>query len=355
MPSNVVFHQPREFKARVRESSRVRSNLKDRLKAISLNNRGVTLLERRQYHAATDHLFEALQMCHKAILGEEEVVVAAADHDDHHSSSCCESTSGTKKNRSSSSSSANQVNKIQTNDVTLEDLMVKPTSATDSSSSNKESPRTNSDGREGYMYQHPIFIPPSSTTRPLWLPSNTCLADIIIFNLAITTHSCALDENTTKTYEQKMFELDRAIRLYNMAYSLQLSHQRDTASPPSVLFVAAVVNNLCLAYETQGDIHMAHHCCEHLLSILMCNLISRRDNDRYDSVDDISRQLRSLDSTNSSNNINFGRPPLGGFDEQDRSNRDEEDQEFLNCFLDNTMHLMLAKGSNDLTRIAPAA
>ena len=367
--SNVVFHQPREFKARVRKSNRVRSNLKDRLKAISLNNRGVTLLERCQYHAATDHLFEALQMCHKAILGEEEVVVAAADHDDHHSSSCCESTSGTKKNRSSSSSSVNNASKIQTNDVSLEDLMVKPTSATevgtrrrnhddteDPTSGHKESPRSSSsDGGEGYMYQHPIFIPPSSTTRPLWLPSNTCLADIIIFNLAITTHSCALDENTTKTYEQKMFELDRAIRLYNMAYSLQLSQQRDMASPPSVLFVAAVVNNLCLAYEARGDIHMAHHCCEHLLSILMCNLISRRDNDRYDSVDDISRQLSSLDSTNSSDNIDFGRPPLGGFDEQDRSNRDEEDQDVLNCFLDNTMHLMLAKGSNDLTRIAPAA
>ena len=125
--SNVVFHQPREFKARVRKSNRVRSNLKDRLKAISLNNRGVTLLERCQYHAATDHLFEALQMCHKAILSEEEVVAAAADHDDHHSSSCCESsTSGTKK----SSSSVNNASKIQTNDVSLEDLMVKPTSTT---------------------------------------------------------------------------------------------------------------------------------------------------------------------------------------------------------------------------------
>ena len=83
MPSNVVFHQPREFKARVRESSRVRSNLKDRLKAISLNNRGVTLLERRQYHAATDHLFEALQMCHKAILTIEAMANRRIDQYDH--------------------------------------------------------------------------------------------------------------------------------------------------------------------------------------------------------------------------------------------------------------------------------
>ena len=163
------------------------------------------------------------------------------------------------------------------------------------------------------------------------------------------------------------FQLDRAVQLYVLAYRLQLSRRRDgehvsfpsssssssQSRSPCVLFVVAVVNNTSQAYRLQGNVSMADVCSDNLLSMLMTLLIWRRDDDQNESAEDHNHSTTSsngsrrmaVDSdrynSTTSSNIHHNH---GGT----RSMYDD----ILQCFLDNTMYLIV-QGDSNIT--APAA
>ena len=82
-------------------------NLLARIHAISLNNCGVALLQRRLYQAATNHLFEALRTYHRAFLGDY--------------------SSGDIEGRRCTVYHLVRNKRIYTSDIQLDDMMVSPT------------------------------------------------------------------------------------------------------------------------------------------------------------------------------------------------------------------------------------
>ena len=205
-------------------------------------------------------------------------------------------------------------------------------------------------GEQRYVYQHPIFIPIATTSTCLTIPSDASLGEAILFNLALSTHLSILAGNHKNDSEKQRFELDRAIELYNIAYKLQLYHHGDddSESPPSVLFLVAIANNLSEAYRFQHNASKADGWGRYLLSMLMWILVCRRDNERYDTVEHISNDYNGVSRrSHNSNNHNHGG------NHTTTSNNTEGD--VLDCFLGNTMHLIEAKDGRDAAITAPAA
>ena len=224
-------------------------------------------------------------------------------------------------------------------------------------------------GERRYIYQHPIFIPIATTATCLTIPSDASLGEALLFNLALSTHLSVL-AGLYEDPEEQHFVLDRAIELYSMAYKLELYHHSDgsenasSQSPPSVLFLAAIANNLSEAYRLQLNEGKADSWGRYLLSMLMWILICQRDDERYDSLEHLTnatsnrRRRMAVDSAIANAAYNgFSRRSHNSNNHNQGGNHNSHSIEgdILDCFLGNTMHLIVAKEGRDADITAPAA
>ena len=225
-------------------------------------------------------------------------------------------------------------------------------------------------GDRRYIYQYSIFIPIETTATCLTIPCDASLGEALVFNLALSAHLSVLAGLYDEDPEERRFVLDRAIELYNMAYRLELYHHIDGSenaspqSPPSVLFLAVIANNLSEAYRFQRNESKADSWGRYLLSMLMWILICQRDDERYDTVEHSSnassnrRRRVAVDSALANAAYNgFSRRSHNSNNHNQGGNHNSHSIEgdILDCFLGNTMHLIVAKEGRDADITAPAA
>ncbi|KAL7573068.1 hypothetical protein ACA910_018755 [Epithemia clementina (nom. ined.)] len=138
---------------------------------------------------------------------------------------------------------------------------------------------------EAYVFDKPIdiafpsFFSPSLSSRPChrYLVS---LAFVLVFNLAMTYHLLAIEEEaktTTRRSEDQAASAStagshikrlyqKAVALYEMAYSVQT---HEDAINTTVLQTMVMVNNLGQLHAKLGNKEQARHCFETLLSTMM--------------------------------------------------------------------------------------
>ena len=137
---------------------------------------------------------------------------------------------------------------------------------------------------EGYVYSHPIFVPPriaeiGSTAETKLAEVEITISTAIIFNLALAhhlqtievkqasfpDHSGLCDEHNRKK-QQRL--LERASHLYDLVYQLQIEQTSGTQT----LFIMAVLNNCGQIASWLRDDVGAKSCFNYLLSVIMCTI-----------------------------------------------------------------------------------
>ena len=134
------------------------------------------------------------------------------------------------------------------------------------------------DNNEQYMYSHGIVIPSNLDSR--------CIPSVILFNLALSHHLAA----AARPSHQKRFLLEKAVRLYVLAYTFQ-----SKLGCSNVLFTLATSNNLGLIHTELEHSDMSKQCFDHLLSVLMLVVDSQNGN-RVGHLDGFVQNVVSLSS-----------------------------------------------------------
>jgi tetratricopeptide (TPR) repeat protein len=116
-----------------------------------------------------------------------------------------------------------------------------------------------------HMYRRAIRIPEASIETSTY-ESSIMISVIIMFNLALTHHLMATSETTNNSSSNKNELLRKAIRLYELAYSLQ---QTEGFLENASLFTMATINNMGLIHQSLGESAVAGKYFQHLLSILV--------------------------------------------------------------------------------------
>jgi hypothetical protein len=122
---------------------------------------------------------------------------------------------------------------------------------------------------EEFIYRESIFIPHSLQSPSF--RSKILVTTIIVFNLALSFHLCALE---TKDQSSRTYHLQRAAELYEQAYNLQWAHGAGVLATTN-LFSMAALNNLGQVFLCLREEDKARHSFAHLLSTLLFMVVDR--------------------------------------------------------------------------------
>jgi tetratricopeptide (TPR) repeat protein len=121
-----------------------------------------------------------------------------------------------------------------------------------------------------YVYNRAIHIPASSIEETTY-DSCVMVSVVAIFNLALSHHLTAMEENNVRL-------LRKAAKLYELAHDMQRGEEW---MENTYFFTMAIINNLGLIYQNLDENETSGKCFQHLLSTLMfftdCGLENRRD------------------------------------------------------------------------------
>ena len=118
---------------------------------------------------------------------------------------------------------------------------------------------------EFFLYSHPIHLPEGPDALACREDTCTAISAALIFNMALANHQLSSIELTTFGGAAAEERLERALRLYELAYNLQ--ERNEVCLSP--LFMMAIINNLGLIYQSLDQKDTAGNCFQHLLTTLM--------------------------------------------------------------------------------------
>jgi hypothetical protein len=91
------------------------------------------------------------------------------------------------------------------------------------------------------------------------------LTSVILFNLALAHHRLAMEVPRRLQQEPQFFILQKAARLYELAYSTL----QENVAVGDLLFPMVILNNLAVTHHGLGDSEAAESCFQQLLSLLL--------------------------------------------------------------------------------------
>ena len=118
---------------------------------------------------------------------------------------------------------------------------------------------------EFFLYKHPIHLPEDPDTLACREDTCTAISAALIFNMALANQQLSSIELTALGDAAAEERLERAARLYKLAYNLQ--ERNEVFLSP--LFMMAIINNLGLLYQSLDQKDTAGNCFQHLLTTLM--------------------------------------------------------------------------------------
>ena len=128
-----------------------------------------------------------------------------------------------------------------------------------------------------YMHSQGIFIPFKNKLLPQYIPS------VLIFNLALAHHL----SSKIKSKSHRVSDLKKAAKLYQLAYNAN-----EEFCESNILFTLATVNNLGLIQKELNDKEASQQCFDHLLSVVMFLVDSKRSLDmESDHIDGFLRNV----------------------------------------------------------------
>ena len=150
----------------------------------------------------------------------------------------------------------------------------------------------------GFIYRKPIHIPSYHAYDAEFRHSEVLLSSVVIFNLALTHHRCAMMEQQQQTEDsvasrRRLSILKKAAKLYQLAIQLQEEHAAmDGPEWYSKLFFLSCINNLGNTLRLLGDIAASEKTYQHLLTMLMYLNYNEQQQQGYN----LSADSNNLDS-----------------------------------------------------------
>ena len=130
-----------------------------------------------------------------------------------------------------------------------------------------------------YMYRQPVSIPTNaveesfaatSGDNDVHIGSSTSgkvVSATIIFNLALA-HHLASQEHQPSDPEKAKTQLQKAVKLYELAHKLQ-DDVAVVSGSISQLFMLTTINNMAIAYHALEELETSQRLIQHLLSTMM--------------------------------------------------------------------------------------
>jgi tetratricopeptide (TPR) repeat protein len=113
---------------------------------------------------------------------------------------------------------------------------------------------------KSFIFSSPIFLPTEDlSSKAFYQEYYLHLSFILMYNLALTYHLCAIDGEICQR------NLESAVALYELAYTIQKTEDLDV----SVIQTMAIVNNLGQVHTALGNVDKSQYCYQHLLSTIM--------------------------------------------------------------------------------------